>query len=206
MSVELRRRPAASRRGTPVPLEPTWRRRRCYSGTGEGGIAVRLRSPRLAAIWPLPSGISAGIVPQRHRTLSAEDERIIRQDGRDGPVNPSLTLESFGWKGISAMTRSIRRGGRAVIDVLNSLLGMALGLLVGLAPVVVFGWWQRRDHRRWEREQQMRQQLWEVEQQIWRESLPAWQREAMEAADWTRGEIKQEARRRMGLPEEESRD
>jgi hypothetical protein len=40
-----------------------------------------------------------------------------------------------------------------------------------------------------------------VEDQIWRESLPDWQREAIDAADRERMAIKQEARRRLGLPE-----
>jgi hypothetical protein len=68
-------------------------------------------------------------------------------------------------------------------DVLLRLLGLALGLLVGLAPAAVLVWWQRRERRRWEREDQLRQQLWEMEQLVWRESLPAWQREAVEKAD-----------------------
>jgi hypothetical protein len=89
-------------------------------------------------------------------------------------------------------------------DVLNPLLGLALELLVGLAPSGVLMWWQRRERRRWERETQLRQQLWEVEDQIWWESLPDWQREALEAADHKRVAIKQEARRRLGLPEEKA--
>jgi hypothetical protein len=59
-----------------------------------------------------------------------------------------------------------------VSDVLNSLLELALGVLVIGAPVAVLAWWHRRERRRWERQDQLRQQLWEVEQQIWRESLP----------------------------------
>jgi hypothetical protein len=91
-----------------------------------------------------------------------------------------------------------------VSDVLNSLLGLALGLLVGLAPVVVFGWWQCRERRRWKREDELRQQLWEMEDQIWRDSLPDWQREAMARGRQQRVEIKREARRRLGLPEEDT--
>src|SRR5687767_9042526 len=91
-------------------------------------------------------------------------------------------------------------------DILNSPLGMILGFLVGAVTIgLVFGWGQRRERRRWEREAELRQQLWEVEDQIWRDSLPDWQREAIDAADSQRVAIKQEARRRLGLPEQESR-
>jgi hypothetical protein len=72
------------------------------------------------------------------------------------------------------------------------LLGLVGGLL----------WWHRRERRSWAREAELRQQLWEVEDQIWRESLPDWQREAIDAADRERMAIKQEARRRLGLPED----
>jgi hypothetical protein len=90
-----------------------------------------------------------------------------------------------------------------VIDVLNSPLGTILVFLAASVAIwLVFGWWQWRERRRWKREDELRQQLWEVEQQIWRESLPDWQREAIEKADRTRTEIKREARRRLGLPEE----
>lgn len=91
-------------------------------------------------------------------------------------------------------------------DVLPSPLSMALGGLVALvAASVVFAWQQRRLARRWAREDQLRRQLWAMEDQIWRESLPDWQREAFDRADRTRGAIKQEARRRLGLPEDDPR-
>jgi hypothetical protein len=38
---------------------------------------------------------------------------------------------------------------------------------------------------------------------MWRESLPDWQRETVEEADRKRAAITREARRRLGLPEEE---
>jgi hypothetical protein len=66
-----------------------------------------------------------------------------------------------------------------VSDVLNSLLDLALGVLVIGAPVAVLVWWHWRERRRWARE-------------------------ALEVADHQRGEIKREARRRLGLPEEEA--
>ena len=42
-----------------------------------------------------------------------------------------------------------------------------------------------------------------MEQQIWRESLPDWQREALDEVDRQQVEIRHEARRRLGLSEEE---
>jgi len=88
-------------------------------------------------------------------------------------------------------------------DVVHVLLAMTLvGLVVG-ALAGVLEWSHRRERRRWAREAELRQQLRDMEQQIWRESLPAWQREALEAADRQRVVITQEARRRLGLPEED---
>lgn len=57
----------------------------------------------------------------------------------------------------------------------------------------------RRDRRRLAVHAQLR----EMEHQIWRESLPDEQREALEAADRKQVEIAREARRRLGLPEED---
>ena len=75
-----------------------------------------------------------------------------------------------------------------------------------MAIWLVFVAWIWGQQRRWQRQDQLRQPLWEMEQQIWRESLPAWPREAIEKADRTRTEITREARRRLGLPEEEPDD
>jgi hypothetical protein len=71
----------------------------------------------------------------------------------------------------------------------------------------VFDWWDRRQRRRgrlssWERELAVQRQLRAQEDQLWRERLPDWQREAFEQADRTRAEIRREARRRLGLPAE----
>jgi hypothetical protein len=95
-----------------------------------------------------------------------------------------------------------------VLAFLNSPLGAALGfaagtLLVYLVAIPLFWWWDCRRQQCWRREETLRWQLRELEDQIWRESLPDWQREAMERADQKRAEIKREARRRLGLPEEE---
>jgi hypothetical protein len=92
-----------------------------------------------------------------------------------------------------------------VSDILQSPLGMILGFLAGaVTSGLVFGWRQRRERRGGEREAELRQPLWEVEDQIWRDSLPDWQREAIDAADRQRVAIQQEARRRLGLPEQAS--
>jgi hypothetical protein len=99
-------------------------------------------------------------------------------------------------------------------EFLNSPLGVALGTTVGLAvPWLLIGplwWWlSRRDQRRWDRDEAERRRQWalqqqlrELEDQIWRESLPDWQREAIAEADRKRVAITQEARRRLGLPDE----
>ena len=96
-----------------------------------------------------------------------------------------------------------------VLAFLNSPLGAALGfaagtLLVYLVAIPLFWWRDRRHQQRWRREETLQRQLRELEDEIWRESLPDWQREAMEEADRKRAEVKWEARRRLGLPEEES--
>jgi hypothetical protein len=78
---------------------------------------------------------------------------------------------------------------------------IALAWIIALVSAVVLGltWYlkhiDRGDRQRWRREAELRQQ-------IWRESLPDWQREAIAEADRKRTEMKQEARCRSGLPEE----
>jgi len=85
-------------------------------------------------------------------------------------------------------------------DCLNSPLGAIVGVLAGTLPVWLVIWWlNRRARRRWEVQQQQR----DLEQQIWEESLPDWQREAIQAQRQRQVEITREARRRLGLPEEE---
>jgi hypothetical protein len=85
---------------------------------------------------------------------------------------------------------------------------IAFACMMVRVSAVVFGliWYlkhiDRRDRQRWQREVELRHQRWELEQQIWRESLPDWQREAIEGVDRKRAEMRQEARRRLGLPEE----
>ena len=83
--------------------------------------------------------------------------------------------------------------------------------MLGWVPVVaiVGGLWlilwlvirglNRRDRRRWALHEQLR----EMERQIWEESLPDWQREAILESRQQQADIAREARRRLGLPEEE---
>jgi hypothetical protein len=96
---------------------------------------------------------------------------------------------------------------------------MSLMLAAGIVGLVLgWEWWlNRRAQRRWDRgeaesrrqwaeqdrHEAVQRQLQELEDQIWRESLPDWQREAMAEAARQRAMIHQEARRRLGLPEEE---
>jgi len=163
-------------------------------------------------------------VPRRHRALSVEDERIVRQDGRDVLVNPSITLDRFSWDEDAAAGMTLtqadgtaspwgpRGGGRAMSDFLNSSMGVALVCATAMVLVWVLVWrMNRRWWRQWnqeeaarERERALQRQLWELEDQIRRESLPDWQRQAIEEADRKRAAITQEARKRLGLPEEEA--
>jgi hypothetical protein len=93
-------------------------------------------------------------------------------------------------------TTLIIGGGDAMSDFVNAPLGIALAFLAGGVPVWLVGWWlNRRDLRR--------QQLWELEQQIREEVLPAEERAWREAYRARQADIKREARRRLGLAAEE---
>jgi hypothetical protein len=84
-------------------------------------------------------------------------------------------------------------------NCLNSPLGTIVGVLAGTLPVWLVIWWlNRRARRRWEVQEQLR----EMEQAIWEESLPDWQREVIQEIRQCQAEVKCEARRRLGLPEE----
>jgi hypothetical protein len=63
----------------------------------------------------------------------------------------------------------------------------ALGRWVGGRA---YDWWHRKDR-----------QLQALEDQLWRERLPDWEREAVERADRQRAEIRREAHRRLGMAE-----
>jgi hypothetical protein len=66
----------------------------------------------------------------------------------------------------------------------------------------VFGvLWHRRE-RRWKREEMVRRQLWDLEQQIREEGISEEWRQWHQEYRQRQAEIKREARRRLGLPEE----
>jgi hypothetical protein len=84
-------------------------------------------------------------------------------------------------------------------------------LCIVLALVYLVMWWSsRRDLRRWDerhaaytREQELKRQLWEMEAQIREERLSEEEREWRRRYREEQAEIQHEARRRLGLPEEE---
>jgi hypothetical protein len=77
---------------------------------------------------------------------------------------------------------------------LGVALGALLGLTVGLLGWCVALWWSsHRDQRQWA-----------VQQQLWRERSPDEEREALEEARARQRAITQEARRRLGLTEEDA--
>jgi hypothetical protein len=60
-----------------------------------------------------------------------------------------------------------------------------------------------RDRAERERQWALQQQVWEMERQIWDEQLSDEEREARRQARERAAEVRREARRRLGLPEEE---
>jgi len=83
---------------------------------------------------------------------------------------------------------------------LNAPMVAALACLALTAPLWVWHWWvNRRDRRRWE----LREQLREMEQAIREEAMSDEQREWWRQYREREAAIKQEARRRLGLPDEE---
>jgi hypothetical protein len=88
------------------------------------------------------------------------------------------------------------------MDANSPLTGVLAFVAVQAVIWSVFGLlWYRRE-RRWQREDLLRRQLWEMERQIREEGMSEewrqWHREYRQRE----AEIKAEARRRLGLPEE----
>jgi uncharacterized membrane protein len=75
---------------------------------------------------------------------------------------------------------------------------VAMWVMIASIWVVVWGM-TRRNRRRAELQRQLR----EMEQAIYEETLPEDEREALRRVREQRVEIQREARRRLGLPEEE---
>lgn len=89
-----------------------------------------------------------------------------------------------------------------------SIVGLWLGLEWWLNCRAQRNWDRgeaERQHRFAEddRQQALQQQLRELEQAIREETLPDWQREVIRERRQREAEITREARRRLGLPEEE---
>jgi hypothetical protein len=78
--------------------------------------------------------------------------------------------------------------------------GDLVAMWVVIACIWGVVWWTTRRNRR---RAELLQQLREMEQAIYEETLPADEREALRRARAQRAEIKREARRRLGLPEED---
>jgi flagellar biosynthesis/type III secretory pathway M-ring protein FliF/YscJ len=78
--------------------------------------------------------------------------------------------------------------------------GPVVAMWVVIVSIWTVMWWMtRRDRRRAELQQQLR----EMEQAIYEETLPEDEREALRRVREQRAEIRREARRRLGLPEDE---
>jgi hypothetical protein len=85
----------------------------------------------------------------------------------------------------------------------NSPLAFIVAVVAVQAVIwSVFGLlWHRRE-RRWQREDLVRRQLWDMEQQIREEGMSEEWRQWHQAYRQRQAEIQREARRRLGLPEE----
>jgi hypothetical protein len=92
-----------------------------------------------------------------------------------------------------------------MVAFLNFPLAIVLVCIVGMLSAVVvwelMGWLNRRDQRRWE----VREQLREMEQAIREEAMPEEERERQRRYRQEQAEVTREARRRLGLPDEEER-
>jgi hypothetical protein len=82
-------------------------------------------------------------------------------------------------------------------EALRTALIPGLGLAVCALIIAVMCWLNRRDRRRAELQQQLR----EMEEAIYEETLPDEQREWRRQYREQRAAIRREARRRLGLPD-----
>jgi hypothetical protein len=84
-------------------------------------------------------------------------------------------------------------------EFVNSPPVSAFAGLAATAPLWLVLWWlNRRDRRRWELQEQLR----EMEQAIGEEAMPEAQREWWRQSRGQQAAITQEARRRLALPNE----
>lgn len=100
-------------------------------------------------------------------------------------------------------------------EFLNAALvvfpAVIIGTVIGLGPCLVLTrWLDRRERRRWQQQEAesqrqfaLQRQLWELEDRIREERLSDEEREWRRHYREEQAEVKREARRRLGLPEEE---
>jgi hypothetical protein len=92
-----------------------------------------------------------------------------------------------------------------MLEFFNTPLGKTL---LSIAPVVLLAlvlcWLSARDTRRILRRWEVERQLRDLEAQIYEERLPEEERERRRQFRAEQAAVKREARRRLGLPEEEA--
>jgi hypothetical protein len=90
--------------------------------------------------------------------------------------------------------------------------GLLVAVWVVIVSVWVMVWWlTRRDRRQWDarfaadrRRSELQRQLWQMEEQIREERLSDEEREWRRRYREEQGAVTREARRRLGLPEEDA--
>jgi hypothetical protein len=99
-----------------------------------------------------------------------------------------------------------------MIEFLTAGAGVALPCIVLPLVYLVMWWSRRRALRRWDerhaaytREQELKHQLWELEAQIREERLSDGEREWRRRSREEQAEVRREARRRLGLLDEDPR-
>jgi hypothetical protein len=71
----------------------------------------------------------------------------------------------------------------AVQDLVHAIWSMAVGSVLGTSHVVAVAWWlERRCHQRWQQEQEARERLRALEEQLGLDSLSDTSREAIVAS------------------------
>jgi hypothetical protein len=82
------------------------------------------------------------------------------------------------------------------ITMLPPVVWAILIAAISMVPFLLFLWWlNRRDRRRWAREDAERERQWALQQQVWEMERQTW--------DEQLSDEEREARRRLGLPDEE---
>jgi hypothetical protein len=84
-------------------------------------------------------------------------------------------------------------------DFLHSAWGPGVLWLVMMLPFWALLGWFRRQTRREARQGAVQQLVWELERQIWEETLPNWQRKVLEESRQRHRGIRQEVRPPLGV-------